>query len=89
MSIKKLARTQGTFKRYAEKINEIIDEQKPLKAGEGIDIRFAGENILISATSSGGGDSLPGGYTFEEFTICDSGTPATRWWPTWTSNPEA
>ena len=27
------------------------------------------------------------GATFEEFTICDSGTPATRWWPTWTSDP--
>lgn len=37
--------------------------------------------------STGGG--LPAGYTFEEFTICDSGTPATRWWPTWTANPEA
>jgi hypothetical protein len=27
------------------------------------------------------------GATFEEFTICDSGTPATRYWPTWTSDP--
>lgn len=32
---------------------------------------------------------LPAGYTFEEFTICDSGTPVTRWWPTWLTNPEA
>lgn len=28
---------------------------------------------------------VPG--TYEEFTICDSGTPATRWWQTWTSDP--
>lgn len=38
-------------------------------------------------TPSGGGGSLPAGYTFEEFTICDSGSPDTRWWPTWTSEP--
>lgn len=27
------------------------------------------------------------GGTFEEFTICESGSPATRWWPTWTADP--
>lgn len=30
---------------------------------------------------------LPDGVAFEEFTICDSGTPATRWLATWTSDP--
>ena len=32
-------------------------------------------------------DLIAAGATFEEFTICDSGTPASRWIPTWTSDP--
>ena len=32
-------------------------------------------------------DLIASGATFEEFTICDSGTPATRWMPTWTADP--
>jgi len=85
MSITKIARTQGTFSVYAEKINELIDAQKPLTAGENIEIKVSDENILISSTGgSGGGDGTP-----EEFTICDSGTPATRWWRTFLTNPDA
>lgn len=72
------------------KINEIAAALKPLlnMSGEGdIKVTVSGTNIVFSFTGSGAG--LPDGYTFEEFTICDSGTPATRWWPTWTTNPEA
>lgn len=32
---------------------------------------------------------LPAGYTFTEFTGCDSGTPFTYWIPIWDTNPEA
>ena len=52
-------------------------------------INQADGNTDMSAGSGLSGGSLPPGYTFEEFTICDSGTPATRWWPTWPTNPEA
>lgn len=34
-----------------------------------------------------GAGGLPTGYTYEEFTICVSGTPETRWWPTWLTDP--
>jgi hypothetical protein len=27
------------------------------------------------------------GFTYEEFVICDSGVPASRWIATWTSAP--
>ncbi len=27
------------------------------------------------------------GGVFTEFEICDSGSPVTRWWPIWTSDP--
>lgn len=53
---------------------------------DSVEITTADGNTDFSASGGGG---LPDGYTFEEFTICDSGTPATRWWPTWTTNPEA
>ena len=51
------------------------------------------EAALRKIANESGGDSdviaglVDTGATFEEFTICDSGTPATRWWPTWTSDP--
>lgn len=32
-------------------------------------------------------DLIASGATFEEFTICDSGSPASRWLPTWTADP--
>lgn len=51
-----------------------------------VSITTADGNTDLSAS---GGAGLPPDYTFEEFTICDSGEPATRWWPTWTTNPEA
>lgn len=44
--------------------------------------------IVITVPQSGdGGSGLPDGVTFEEFTICDSGSPASRWLATWTSDP--
>jgi len=90
MSINKLTVAPGgAIGVLASKINEMIDAQKPLKAGDNIEIKESEQNILISAEAGGGGVGLPAGYTFEEFTICDSGTPATRWWPTWTTNPDA
>jgi hypothetical protein len=73
------------------KINEIAAALKPLLniTGQGsVKVTVSDSNIVISSTG-GGGAGLPADYTFEEFTICDSGTPATRWWPTWLTNPEA
>ncbi len=39
-----------------------------------------GSADLVTLVSAAGG-------TFEEFTICVSGSPATRWLPTWTADP--
>lgn len=75
------------FAGMAEKINELAAQVKPLKAGKGVKVVESNEDIMVSLSDNAG--TLPTGYTFEEFTICDSGSPATRWWPTWTSNPEA
>lgn len=60
------------------------------KATGGVGFRTTADFDSASASeeeSTRGAGSLPTGYTYEEFTICDSGTPASRWWPTWTSDP--
>jgi len=54
-----------------------------------LDMNVDTKKDTLSAQDISGGAGLPAGYTFEEFTICDSGEPATRWWPTWLTNPEA
>jgi hypothetical protein len=48
-----------------------------------------GVNLFNIGTVSGNsnGTGLPPNYTWTNFTICANGTPATRWWATWTSNP--
>ena len=77
------------------KVNAAIDELNAIRRSRGtngINIIKAEGNWVFDFDptnngSDGGGGSLPAGYTFEEFTICDSGTPATRFWPTWTSDP--
>jgi hypothetical protein len=38
-------------------------------------------------TGGGGGGGLPEGVVWEEFTVCDSGTPAARWIATSTTDP--
>lgn len=55
----------------------------------GIRITKGDNGWIIDGSGVEGGGSLPAGYTFEEFTICVDGEPETRWWPTWTSNPDA
>lgn len=53
------------------------------------------EAKLRRRTGESGADGAPGadglgfapGFTYEEFTICDSGSPASRWIATWTSDP--
>ena len=55
---------------------------------------LAGKDTLSAQAGNGGataGDVLAAliasGATFTEFTYCDSGTPATAWWPIWASDP--
>lgn len=45
--------------------------------------------IVVPPSTGGGGEGLPEGVVWEEFTICDSGSPATRWLPTSTTDPSA
>jgi len=42
-----------------------------MKGTGGIEVKVSGGNIVISG-------GMPKGYGPEEFTICDSGSPATR-----------
>lgn len=70
--------------------NALVDYVQDIQGGPGIKVDAADGALMISldgGTEGASGTGLPDGYTFEEFTICVSGAPATRWWPTWTSNP--
>lgn len=95
--IKEVEQVPEAFKEAFAKLNESIRAVNALLAMEGrggIKVHVSDANVVVeyNPTENGADDmggALPSGYTFEEFTICDSGTPATRWWPTWTSNPEA
>lgn len=49
----------------------------------------AGATLRIVVPPSGGGAGLPEGVVWEQFTICASGSPATRWMPTSTTDPSA
>lgn len=46
---------------------------------------FVGTGGIPGSGSSSSG--LPAGYTFTQFTICNSGNSNTVWWPIWPNNP--
>lgn len=70
------------------KIKTTTDDKTGTVSIDALNGLFEVRGKLIGPSSGGGGGGgLPAGYTFEEFTICDSGSPATRYWPTWTSDP--
>ena len=63
----------------AEKINAALSVCRAVKAmrgSGGIKVTVADANILVSLNAN-----------FEEFTICENGTPATRWIATFTARP--
>jgi len=69
----------AAFVNEAEKINAALSVCRAVKAmrgSGGIKVTVADANILISLNA-----------TFEEFTICENGTPATRWIATFTARP--
>lgn len=93
--IKEVQQVPAAFKEAFARLNESIRAVNALLSMEGrggIKIHVAESNVVVEYNPDENGTDgidggLPDGYTFEEFTICDSGTPATRWWPTWTSDP--
>lgn len=92
----KLSQVPDSFRSIAQAINALIDYVRPLSNMEGkggITVQVSDNNIVVTGPSLDDGEdalsSLPAGYTIEEFTICDSGTPASRWMITWTSDPSA
>lgn len=88
--IKPLSGTPGAFAAVESKVNEIIGRLKPLlnlEARGNVEIKKSNTNMVITGKAGGGGAGLPDGVVWEEFTICDSGTPATRWIPTSTTDP--
>lgn len=75
-------------------IMRVINAVLQMRGRDGIKVHVSDGNIVVAGggLDEGGeinpvGGGLPDGYTFEEFTICDSGTPATRFIATWTSDP--
>lgn len=90
MNLPRMKPTAPAFSDVTEQFNSAM------KTLEGVTNLTSNDNSVKITTADGntdlsasGGAGLPPDYTFEEFTICDSGTPATRWWPTWLTNPEA
>lgn len=69
------------FGQFERKHNALVTLLRSMVGIKGAKVTHSDGKITVE----GGG--LPAGYTFEEFTICDSGSPATRWMATWTSNP--
>lgn len=64
--IKPIAKAPAAFAGIVDKLNEVIAANPPLQAGAGISISDAKENRIISVA-----------LNYEEFTICDNGSPAT------------
>ncbi len=66
--------TPGPFSsRSTDRINELIEASND-------------QESRVTALEEG---EPTGGGTYEEFTICDSATPATRWIETHLTNPNA
>ena len=55
----------AAFSGIVAKLNEVIAANPPLQAGSGIKIDTAQQNRIVSLN-----------LDFEEFTICENGTPA-------------
>lgn len=88
--IKPIYRSPAAFSEQANKINELVAAMNALRSlrGEGnITVTLTDTDGIVTDKGSGKSSGLPAGVTFEEFTICDSGSPATRWLATWTSDP--
>lgn len=88
--VAKLTRIPQAFSDIGRKVNELTDAvnaARNVKGGTGITATVTDTDVTIETAAGASGKALPAGVTFEEFTICDSGTPATRWIPTWTSDP--
>ncbi len=92
--VQPITQVPEAFSDVGAKLNEAIRVLQAFQQMTGtspINVNIADGNVRVSIDplALSGGAGLPAGYTFEEFTICDSGSPATRWWPTWLTNPEA
>lgn len=95
--IEEITNVPAAFEEPFKRLNDTIRAVNALLSAEGrggIKVLVSDGNVVIEynpeangSDGISGASGLPNGYTFEEFTICDSGTPATRWWPTWTSDP--
>lgn len=68
----KLTEVPKALTTIGKKVNELCDLALPIKAGKGTKVVYSKEDIMVSVS-----DALAE-YGPEEFTICDSGTPATR-----------
>lgn len=64
-----------------------------MEGRDGVKVEIADDNIVIKLGGLdetgplAGINGMPDGVAYEEFTICDSGTSATRWLATWTADP--
>ena len=92
-TIQKLDEVPEAFADIAAKINELVAIVAPFQSLSGqapIKVDIADANVVISLTGGvAGASGTDADGTYEEFTICDSGVPASRWWLTFTSDPSA
>lgn len=79
----------AAFADIGKKHNLLVSLLSAMKGEAGIEVMISEGNIIIQLKDKGGGGGLPPGYTFTEFTGCDSGTSFTYWIPIWDTNPEA
>lgn len=77
----------ATFDNVGKTVNALLAFARAWEAAtgkNGVKITQSDGNVVIEVSAAG---SLPANYTYEEFTICVDGSPETRWWPTWTTDP--
>lgn len=89
MNLPRIQRSPKAFKPQADVFNLAMHQLEGVlnftSNDKTVKFTMTDNNTDFSAGPNGGGG--PPGGTFEEFTICDSGTPATRWWKTWLTDP--
>lgn len=87
----------------AAKHNRLADLIASMVGTNGVKVTVSEGRILIELDRDTGGSALGGGGSstsgdvvqqiiasggvFSEWTFCDSGSPATEWWPSWPSDP--
>jgi len=84
----------ATFAPITEAVNALLRAAKPwtnAQGKNGISVTVSEGNATVAIKDEvlklKIEETTPPDFTYEEFTICDSGVPASRWIRTWASDP--